>query len=231
MLPQLDVPAPAGAAETAPAGVRPERVFDDFDAPAIDLRFSTLRRPLTPDWATLRTRSGALSVRGGHALTSRFDTSLVATQLQDFVAVATTRVEVEPRHFSHSAGLVVFYDNDNHAYLRVYRSESLDSVAIGIVLVRAGSKQELLLDRVAIDTGVATLRASLDHAELQFSASWSDGDFRPVGPVIDVSFLGDEATRGFTGTMIGIACVDAFRRDLVAHFDFFDLRHGVGRAG
>jgi beta-xylosidase len=39
--------------------------------------------------------------------------------------------------------------------------------------------------------------------------------------------MSDEATRGFTGTMIGIACVDAFRRDLVAHFDYFDVQHGA----
>ena len=27
-------------------------------------------------------------------------------------------------------------------------------------------------------------------------------------------------------TMVGLACVDAYRKDLLAHFDWFDLRHG-----
>ena len=39
--------------------------------------------------------------------------------------------------------------------------------------------------------------------------------------------MSDEATRGFTGTMIGITCVDSYRRDLFAHFDFFDIQHGA----
>ena len=121
-----------------------ERLRDDFDGPAIDLRFSTLRRPLAEEWASLSRRQGALSIRGGEALTSRFDVSLVATQLQEFDAVAETQVSVTPRHFSHSAGLAVFYDEKNFAYLRLYSSESLRSTALGIVLLRAGTKQELL---------------------------------------------------------------------------------------
>jgi len=47
--------------------------------------------------------------------------------------------------------------------------------------------------------------------------------------VIDATYMSDEATRGFTGTMIGIACVDSYRRDVVAHFDYFDLEHGAQR--
>ena len=71
------------------------------------------------------------------------------------------------------------------------------------------------------------MRARIDHADVQFEAAAGDEALRPIGPVLDISFLGDEATRGFTGTMIGISCVDAFRRELSAHFDYFDLRCGA----
>ena len=37
--------------------------------------------------------------------------------------------------------------------------------------------------------------------------------------------MSDEAVDGFTGTMVGLACVDGFRRELVATFDHFELRH------
>ena len=39
--------------------------------------------------------------------------------------------------------------------------------------------------------------------------------------------MADEPTRGFTGTMVGLACTDSYRRDLVARFDHLDLRHGT----
>ena len=48
-----------------------------------------------------------------------------------------------------------------------------------------------------------------------------------IGPEIDASYLSDETTRGFTGTMIGMTCVDSNWRDLIARFAYFDLQHGV----
>jgi xylan 1,4-beta-xylosidase len=209
------------------AGTGAQDLRDDFDADRLDIRLSTLRRPFDERWASLTARPGALSLRGGHALTSRFDTSLVATQLQDVDAVAQTRVHAEPRHFSHSAGLVVFYDDENFAYLRLYRSESLGSAALGIVLVRGGRKQEFGLDRVPVEAGDVVLQAGLSSGRLQFA--WrhpAQQALREIGPVIDATFMSDEGARGFTGTMIGVTCVDAYRRDFVAAFDHFELRHG-----
>ena len=226
-LAQLRTPAPVATKDDAPEHLSYQSFRDDFDGPTVDRRFSTLRRPFAEDWLTLRRQPGSLSLRGGDFLTSRFDTSVLATQLQDFTAAVTTQVTIDPQHFSQSAGLVVFYDNENFAYLRVYRSESLVSNAIGILLVRGLSKQELLLDRVTIDSDEATLRARIEDGSLQFSWQSTDGTFQPVGPLIDATYMSDETARGFTGTMIGLACVDSYRKDLFAHFEYFDVRHGA----
>jgi hypothetical protein len=61
---------------------------------------------------------------------------------------------------------------------------------------------------------------------LRFAWGTEPGSLRPIGPVLDATYMSDEATRGFTGTMVGLTCVDAYRKDLLAHFDWFDLRHG-----
>jgi xylan 1,4-beta-xylosidase len=220
---RLRTPAPGDELHDGP----PERVCDDFDGPGIDPRFSTLRRRLSEEWATVRARPGCLSLRGGDMLTSRFDVSVVATQLQDFRAVAGTRLVLQPRHFSHSAGLVVLYDDRNFAYLRLYRSESLDTTAVGIVLVREGGKQELLLDRAAVPCDGVVMQARIDHGSLRFLWGASLDDLRPIGPVLDATYMSDEATRGFMGTMVGLACVDSYRKNLVAHFEWFDLQHGI----
>jgi xylan 1,4-beta-xylosidase len=169
-----------------------------------------------------------LSLAGGEALTSRFEVSLVAARLQALHAVAETRVSIALRHFSHSAGLVVFYDNENFAYLRLYRSESLRANAVGIVLVEGGTKRELLLDRVCVPGHEVIMRVQIDDGVLQFLCRRpEDADFHPIGPVIDGTYMSDEATRGFTGTMVGMACVDSYRRDVVAQFEYFDLQHGA----
>jgi xylan 1,4-beta-xylosidase len=222
-LARATTPAPRG---TAPFGVTSEHVRDGFDEPEIDPRFSTLRRRFSDDWVAVNSGPGSLSLRGGDMLTSRFDVSIVATQLQDFTAVADTRVRLQPRHLSHSAGLVMLYDEGNFAYLRLYRSESLGRNAVGVLLLRDGVKRELLLDRAAVAGDEVVMQARIDHGALQFLWGASLDDLKPIGPVLDTTYMSDEATRGFTGTMIGMACVDANRKDLVAHFDWFDLRHG-----
>jgi xylan 1,4-beta-xylosidase len=217
-------PSPSGADDSvAPT---PESVHDDFEGPTIDKRFSTLRTPLGPDWARFDTRPGSLSLRGREALTSLFDVSLVVTQLQDFRATAETRVTFAPTHYSQSAGLVVFYDHRHFAFLRVYRSESLRSTAVGILLVENGHKRELVLDRTAIPDGDVLLHARMDAGDLQFLYGQPDAPLAPIGPTLDATMMSDEMTRGFTGTVVGIACQDGYRRDAVAHFDYFDLQHG-----
>ena len=153
--------------------------------------------------------------------------SLVATQLQAFDAVAETQVSLAPHHFSHSAGLAVLYDNENFAYLRLYLSESLSSNALGIVLVEGGTKEELLLHRVALDSDEVVMQLRLHHGTVQFS--WrlpAEQLFCDIGPAIDATYMSDETTRGFTGTMIGMACVDSYRRDVIGDFEYFDLQHG-----
>ena len=75
---------------------------------------------------------------------------------------------LQPEHFSHSAGLVVLYDERNFAYLRLYRSESLESNAVGILVVEDGVKRELLLDRAAVDTDQVVMQARIDHGALRF---------------------------------------------------------------
>jgi xylan 1,4-beta-xylosidase len=98
-------------------------------------------------------------------------------------------------------------------------------------LVRQGIKRELLLHRAAVEPGPVRLRAALDHGALQFAWRSDEGEgWQELGPVLDATYMADEPTRGFTGTMVGLTCVDAYRRDLVARFDHFHLRHGSSAA-
>jgi xylan 1,4-beta-xylosidase len=166
-----------------------------------------------------------LRLRGRDSLFSRFDVSLVAARLQGFSATATTLVDVAPEHFSHAAGLTVFYDDGNWCYLRIYASESLGGRALGILEAEGGRRREHLLDRVLLPDGPVTLRADIDVGRLQFSWSVAGADPVPIGPELDVSRLADEPLRGFTGTMVGITCQDAARRTTFADFDHLRLEH------
>ena len=108
-----------------------------------------------------------------------------------------------------------------------YAKTSLRVNALGIVLVKDGIKQELLADRAAVDSDEVVLQARVQHGTLQFGWRLPNEEvLHDIGPVIDATYMSDETTRGFTGTMIGMACVDSYRRNVLAHFDYFDLQNG-----
>ena len=196
---------------------------DDFSAPELALRYSTVRGRLSDDWERLD--AGRLHLRGRQALTSRFDVSLIATPLQAVTATITTTVEFDPTHFSQSAGLTLYYDENNHLYLRVYRSESLNARALGIDVVERGVRRELRSDRRAIGDGPVTLVAVLVEGRLQFRAGLVGVEPTDVGPALDATILSDETAGGFTGTMVGITARDAFRRELWAEFESFSIAY------
>jgi xylan 1,4-beta-xylosidase len=221
-LARATTPAPTG---TDPAPAPPATVQDDFDGPALGAHLSSLRVPASPDWADLTARPGFLRLRGRDSLFSRFDVSLVAARLQAFRATATTTVEFSPEHFSHAAGLTVFYDDANWFYLRVYLSESLGCPALGILEAEGGQRREHVLSRVPLPGGPVVLCADVDAGAVQFSWCRPGATPTPIGPLLDCSRLADEVVRGFTGTMVGITCQDAFRRTAWADFDHFRLEY------
>ena len=152
---------------------------------------------------------------------------MVATPLQGFVASARTRVDVTPRHFSQAAGLVVLYDERNLLFARVYASESRGERVAAVLSVKAGVRTEHLDTRQRVPDGPIVLGADLDVGVVRFwwAPAGEPGNRSPLGPALDSTFMSDEAVDGFTGTMVGLACVDGYRRDLEATFDYLELRY------
>ena len=222
---RIETPSPVGA---APSGVTPDVVRrTEFRGPDLDLWFSTLRRPVSAGWLKVASDGPGLRLRGGESVTSRHESSVVATPLQGFVASVETRLDVAPHHFSQSAGLLVIYDERNLLYARLYASESLGARVAAVLHVESGVKTELLDTRQRLPEGPVVLGADLDVGVVRFWWAPADrpDDRTPLGPALDTTFMSDESVDGFSGTMVGLACVDGYRRDLEATFDYFELRH------
>jgi xylan 1,4-beta-xylosidase len=222
---RLETPSPAGV---APSPVPLDSVRrSDFGGPGLDRWFFTLRRPATLDWLEVASDGPGLRLRGGESVTSRHESSVVATPLQSFVASVETRLDVTPHHFSQSAGLLVIYDERNFLYARVYASESLGTRVAAVVWVKNGAKAELLDTRQPVPDGPVVLSADLEEGTVRFWWAPADNPLarRPLGMTLDATFMSDESTDGFAGTMVGLACVDGYRRDLWARFDYFEVRH------
>jgi xylan 1,4-beta-xylosidase len=229
------VPAPAGM--DVPA-VRPrsseEFEEDDFDAPALGVNWSTLRRPATADWVDLSTRPSFLRILGGQSAVGRTRPSLVARRVGSRRCELETTMEFEPRNYRQLAGITAYYNARNWYYLYVTADDD-------------GSR---VLDLLACDTGQVTfvpgartgiegisrvgLRVRLDGPDLNFAWA-SSGDWLPIGPTLDATTLSDEyaakvvdgepAAWGFTGAFVGL-----WVQDLGAEGGYADFDRAVYRA-
>ena len=223
--PQVEVAAPKNLA-SQPWPVLPAR--DDFNSSKLGVHWSSLRVPAEESWCSLTARPGWLRLRGRDSLHSLFYQSHVARRLQHFKATMETCLEFSPEHFTHSAGLVCYYDTRTYFYLRVTHHESLGKI-LGIVFTDDAAYGELVDSQIAInDWKQIFLRANFDHAKLQFSASPDGKTWRNIGPVLDASKLSDDygSALHFTGAMVGLCCQDLKDNALGADFDYFDYTAG-----
>jgi xylan 1,4-beta-xylosidase len=184
--------------------------------------------PAEESWCSLTARRGWLRLRGRDSLHSLFYQSHVARRLQHFKATSETCLEFSPEHFTQSAGLVCYYDTRTYFYLRVTHHESLGKI-LGIVFTDDTAYGELADSQIVInDWKQIFLRAAIDHAQLQFSASPDGVAWRNIGPVLDASKLSDDygTALHFTGAMVGLCCQDLKDNALGADFDYFDYTAG-----
>ncbi len=221
--PQMEVAAPKKLSPH-PWPNLPER--DDFDSEKLDVNWSSLRVPVDESWLSLKARPGWLRLRGRDSQHSLFYQSFVARRLQHFRATVETRLEFSPEHFTHSAGLICYYDTRTHFYLRLTHHESLGKI-LGIVQTDDGVYSGLSDSQIVInDWQQIHLRAELDHAKLQFGASPDGQSWQNIGPVLDASKLSDDYGAGlhFTGALVGLCCQDLKDNARCADFDYFDYR-------
>lgn len=224
--PALTVPAPSTAAGGDAGPTTTGR--DDFDEPTLGPHYQTLRRPLGPHEMSLTERRGFLRLYGGESLSSWHDQVLVARRREAFVCSAETSVEFNPITLQHMAGLVCFYNTRTFYYLHLTHDDRIGR-CLSLIACRNGEFAFPLtvpLDEGAAPASPCRLRATMDHARLQFSYSSDGVRWGDVGEVLDGSALSDDAVSGwsFTGTFVGMCCQDLSGSRLHADFGYFDYQ-------
>jgi xylan 1,4-beta-xylosidase len=220
-LPELEVEAPNLTAHPFPE--EPER--DDFNAPSLNIHWHTLRVPADESWLSLQERAGHLRLRGRESLYSLHRQSMVARRIQSLRCVVETCVEFEPVHFSQMAGLVLYYDEQDHYYLRISHDERLGK-HLAIIISDQGQYDEAE-QKISIEGWErCCLKASMDMEKLQFRYSRDGLDWHNIGPVLYTGLLADEYKRklSFTGAFAGLCAQDLGGAMIHADFDYFDYR-------
>ena len=169
--------------------------------------------------------AGELRLKGMEPTVSVFRQSLIARRVQSFDISAETSVEFEPETFQQMAGLIAYYDTENHYYLRLSHDEKLGRT-LNIIATDAAKSNELLADDVPVpETGAIGMRLTLKGAALQFEYAAADSGWTGIGPVLNGAILSDDYNHlGFTGAFVGLCCQDISGRRRHADFAHFRYR-------
>jgi xylan 1,4-beta-xylosidase len=224
LVPAVEVPSPfATRAEPRPQVKR--AVFAPGDLP---LDFQWLRTP-NPGWIfSLSARPGWLRLIGRESIGSWFDQALVARRQEHFVYRAETELDFRPWSFQQAAGLTAYYNRRKFHCLAVTWHETLGR-ALTILSCEGDLEGRLTFPLDSLvplpPQGPLRLRASIDHARLQFSFA-VNGAWQNIGPVLDASLVSDEAGGGehgsFTGAFVGMFAFDTSGAGIEADFRHFE---------
>ena len=198
---------------------------DDFDGETLGIQYYAPR--IEPkSFCDLSARPGWLRMRGQESGSSLNRVSLLARKLLSVNAEIVTKMDFRPEIYQHSAGLILYYDNMNYAFLRKYWSDTLGGPAISVLRVDNGVKRDFPDARRAVTEGPLWLRLRVRGRESQFSWSGDGEQWEEIGPVFDTSEFSDEYSRygEFTGAFLGMTCADRLMHRHCADFDFFSYR-------
>ena len=123
------------------------------------------------------------------------------------------------------AGLTAYYNNRlfHHLYLS---HDDTAGYCLHIHSCDDGvSSFPLGTEPLSVECNDIFLRARFEGSILQFSWSPDGNTFSPVGPVLDASILSDDYGKhlDFTGTFVGMTCVDLTGMNALAEFHFLEF--------
>ncbi|MCI5650396.1 MAG: glycoside hydrolase family 43 protein [Fusicatenibacter sp.] len=201
---------------------------EDFDGTAWSLHLQSLRVPLG-ERASLTERKGWLRLYGAECPNSKYRQSLLAHRQQSFHCNVTTKMEFNPRHFQHMAGLIYYYNTQCYYYLYISRDELLGRVLSIIYCDSCTGTMPIGAGITLPESGTVWLRLTAHGETAYFSYSLDGEIYHNIGPDLDATILSDDYFEEtghcmFTGAFVGICCQDLSGDGCYADFDYFDYQ-------
>lgn len=188
----------------------------------IPIEYMTLRQGR--EACGISVEGGRLVIRGGCSPMSRYEQGFLARRQQAFDCDFETKMFFEPRHLNHIAGMMSYYNYDNHYFLKMLRDEKGKCLTVTSVVNREMDDSAPVY--LPEETDCVYLRAQIRTRELQYFFSLDGREWTPVGGVLDMRNISDERIEGngFTGAMLGVHCSDCQGDGVSASFAYLDYR-------
>ena len=222
-----------GAGSPKEGGIVGWSSYETSFAPGTGLWREGWLAPRRVDRARTCCTEGGLAVVGGDSPSSLFDRTGISRRATSFDWRAETELSFAPDRYNQTAGLIVEYDARAFRYLNVAWDERRACRVIDVLTADNGEFAMPLGEEGRIEVPAAAtqvrLAVEVHNAELRFSYSFEGGELMPVrgvdgGPLaLDAATMSDERVAGwaYTGTMVGVTCVDMFDKTASATFARF----------
>lgn len=196
-----------------------------FDRPVMPVSLYSPRID-SQSFCSLRERPGYLRLRGQESFSSLNKVSLIARKLTSLHASVETKMDFAPKVYQHYAGLMIYYDNMDYILLRKTYSEKLNQEVIDLLRVKSGERIELLPEQVPVEKGGIYFKIKIQARDTTFYWSMDGKVYQRIGDIYDTSEFSDEFCKAgeFTGTFVGMGCVDAMLHKECADFEFFNYQ-------
>ncbi|MGX9901448.1 family 43 glycosylhydrolase [Arthrobacter sp. SA17] len=194
--------------------------------------WSTLRHPISAEWADFSVRPGWLRLTGRYSTDSVLEQTLIARRLTSTSLCAGVTLDARPSNYTQSAGLIFYYNTSSYFYLRTTVREVGGELVFGDAAVeqilevfeRDPIKGLSSFGAVVVKPGLPLrLEGRMDGSGLQFFWSQEERRLQPIGPELDALQLSDDHgdLLRFTGALVGVAAQDL--RDRLFNADFTDF--------
>lgn len=190
-------------------------------------------RRVAGDWWSVG--SEGLTLKGGDSPSSMFERSELVQRARSHAWHAECSVTFNPHHYNQTAGMICEYDSRAFHYLYVGWDERLGCRVVQVLSSDKGTFVMPLGDSgIEIPASVSKVRlsVSVDNYDLMFSYAFDDGEWQAVVDtdgdplVLDASIMSDEHVGfgAYTGTVVGLTCVDMWDKSAEAAFASFSYR-------
>lgn len=189
----------------------------DFSDGEIPLDFMTLRKSFASNGIFVQ--NGKLVIRGGCSVMSKYHQGLIARPQESFCCDFSARMTFVPRHLNHMAGLVIYYNYDNVYHLRITKDAAGRKAELCSIVNREMECSKPVYLKNPGDT--LWLTARIRERDVTFYVRFpEETEEIAVGEALDMRNISDEhiAGNGFTGSMLGVNCVDVQGDGVLAEF-------------
>ena len=224
---QVEVEAPKDAILTdAPSN---HSRHDEFDKPARDIDWNTLRIPFTDTMGSYG--NGELKLIGRGSLAGTFDTSMIASRWQAFNFDAETKVKFNPYSYQQMAGLTNFYNDKHWSWIFITWNEKNGAVIEVAQNDNNNYTSYLKDDAIKIPEGTENVwfKTKVRKQSYTYEYSFDGSTWHEIPVELDAAILSDDYVLQnyggfFTGAFVGLAAVDYAGYEEPATFNYFDYK-------